>query len=159
MFFAFDSLLVQVEPSLQLIRWEWQGAISLAGFQQAFSELMRCAATYGVTRWLADVSHMAPVGPDEQQWLSETWLEQFVALNASHIAVMLPVTVHNQLVLEALIADGRRQSSADVQFFSDIPAALDWLTSAAPLAHQLEQQWQQRYWALPAGTFYPYRQR
>ncbi|AHJ95856.1 hypothetical protein Hsw_0261 [Hymenobacter swuensis DY53] len=141
---AFESLFMQIEPSLKLLRWDWQGPMDRPAFEQAFEQLLECSSKYHVRKWLADVSRIPLVGTDEQAWLSETWLPRFVPLQVRTIALVLPVSLHNQLVVESLLTDGRRQVRADIQFFSDVPAALDWLTTSADtLVQQLEQEWQE----------------
>lgn len=144
MIFTFDSILLQVVTTCKLLRWEWQGPIIYAGFQRAFEQLVLSTRQYGVTSWLADMAHMPPIGTDEQAWLSEVWLMHVASLRLRRIALIMPLHLHNQLVLESVLADGRRYMLADVQFFSDTIAALDWLTSSEKLAIQLEQVWQQQ---------------
>ncbi|RSK42825.1 hypothetical protein EI293_13580 [Hymenobacter perfusus] len=141
---AFDSLFLQIEPSLELLRWDWQGPMSRPVFERAFEQLLVCSDKYRVRKWLADVSRIPLVGTDEQAWLSEIWLPRFMPLQVRTVALVLPVSLHNQLVVESVLADGRRQVRADVQFFSDVHSALDWLTiSADALMLQLEQEWQE----------------
>ena len=146
---VFNSLQIQLEPTLQLLRWDWAGPMYTTGMSAAFERLLIYSRQYQVRRWLADVSNLPLVSTDEQAWLSEFWLPQFMALPIRALALVLPINLHNQLVVESLLADGRRQFRADVQFFSDIPAALDWLTPTAPVAEQLENEWQRAlpHWA------------
>lgn len=140
---AFESLFLQIEPSLELLRWEWQGDITQQAFERAFEQLLVCSNKYRVRKWLADVARLPLVGTDEQAWLSETWLPRFTPLQVHTVALVLPVSLHNQLVVESVLADGRRQARADVQFFSDVPSALDWLTASADSQiTQLQQEWQ-----------------
>ncbi|MFD2785854.1 hypothetical protein [Hymenobacter rubripertinctus] len=117
-----------------------------AGIPAAFERLLAYSQQYQVRRWLADVSNLPLVNTDEQAWLSETWLPRFKALPIRTLALVLPINLHNQLVVEALLVEGRPQPRANVQFFSDIPAALDWLTPSALVAGRMENEWQQ---ALP----------
>jgi len=113
-------------------------------FERAFEQLLVCSDKYRIRKWLADVSRIPLVGTDEQAWLSEIWLPRFMPLQVRTVALVLPVSLHNQLVVESVLADGRRQVRADVQFFSDVHSALDWLTiSADALMLQLEQEWQE----------------
>lgn len=141
---ALESLFVQIEPSLELMRWDWRGPLTQAGFERAFEQLLECSHRYGIRRWLADVSRLPLVGTDEQAWLSEHWLPRFMLLGVHTVALVLPVSLHNQLVVESVLADGRRRFRAEIQFFSDVPAALDWLTASTDsLVADLEQAWQQ----------------
>lgn len=143
MFFVFDSAVAQLEAGLSLLRWEWVGPAGGRSFQATFESLVQCSAAYRVRQWLADISLMPPVGTDEQAWLSEAWLEQFAALGVTCLAIIEPKGLHNQLVVESVLADGRRYTRLEVQFFSEAEAALDWLSSSDEQARQLDQQWQQ----------------
>lgn len=144
MFFVFDSAVAQLEPDLGLLRWEWVGAANGKGFQTTFETLIECSMAHHVTQWLADISLMPPVGTDEQAWLSEEWLERFALAGLTRLAIIEPVGLHNQLVVENVLADGRRYVRVEVQFFSEIEAALDWLVaSSEEQVHHLEQQWRQ----------------
>ncbi|WP_139924816.1 STAS/SEC14 domain-containing protein [Hymenobacter sp. DG01] len=143
MFSALNSVAAQIEPDFQLIRWEWAGPIVREDFRAAFEKLVACSTAHGVTRWLADISRMPPVGIDEQAWLSEMWMEQFAAAGIRAVAVIEPIALHNQLVVESILADGRRYTRTEIQFFSDIPAALDWLAGSDQQAQQLEARWEQ----------------
>lgn len=144
MFSALNSVVAQIEPDFRLIRWEWTGPIVREDFQASFEKLVACSAANGITRWLADISRMPPVGIDEQAWLSEMWMEQFAAAGIRAVAVIEPIALHNQLVVESILADGRRYIRAEIQFFSDIPAALDWLAGSDQQAQQLEARWEQQ---------------
>ncbi|RSK30224.1 STAS/SEC14 domain-containing protein [Hymenobacter metallilatus] len=127
------------------MRWDWQGSITNSSFRAAFEHLVHYSRQQHVKRWLADVSNLPLVGIDEQGWLSEHWLPRFATLHIREVALVLPVSLHNQLVVESILADGRRHSRADIQFFSDVPAALDWLTNAnETLVEHLQQEWQRR---------------
>ncbi|RPD46290.1 hypothetical protein DNI29_14910 [Hymenobacter sediminis] len=143
MFFVFDSAIAQLEPDLELLRWEWVGAANGKGFQSTFESLIECSLTHRVTQWLADISLMPLVGTDEQAWLSEAWLQHFAAVGIACLAIIEPVSLHNQLVVENVLADGRRYTRVDVQFFSEVEAALDWLASSDEQVQQLEEKWQQ----------------
>lgn len=152
MFCVFESLYLQSEPSLHLLRWEWHGPVTPGNFRSAFEQLLASSHQYRATGWLADVAHMPMVSIDEQIWLSDVWLPQFVALPVRTVALLLPISLHNQLVVESLLADGRRHTRLKIQFFSDIPAALDWLTNSAVLAEELGQRWDQAH--LSSGGTY-----
>ncbi|MDU0370995.1 hypothetical protein ACFPAF_11365 [Hymenobacter endophyticus] len=140
---TLNSLATQWVPNLHLLRWDWQEPLSAAGFRAAFNRLLLQSQQLRVTHWLVDVSHAPVVGFEEQAWLSELWLPDFAELPVRTIALVLPTNLHNQLVVESVLADGRRLVRAEVQFFSDVVSALDWLTeSDEQAAAQMEQEWQ-----------------
>ena len=137
-----DSLCLQFYPKLRLMRWEWRGPMSLGRFQVAFSKMLVFASQHTPNRWLIDLAHMPPLGLDEQEWLSEMWLPCAQKLPLRHLAVVLPGSLHNQLVIENVLQDGQQYFNANMQFFADVTTGLDWLTGSAQLMLHLEQEWQ-----------------
>jgi hypothetical protein len=124
------------------MRWEWRGPMSLSYFQVAFSKMLVFALQHTPNRWLVDLSTVPPLGLDEQEWLSEIWLPCAQNLPLRHLAVVLPGSLHNQLVLESVIQEGQQYFNANMQFFADTTTGLDWLTGSAQLILDLEQEWQ-----------------
>jgi hypothetical protein len=157
MLHQLDSIRFQYDISTRMLRWQWHGTLDLNKFEQAFNFMLSFSRQYKVTRWLADTSDMPLVGIDEQTWLSETWLPQFVALDVIRIGLVLPLGLHNVLVVEHLMNDAQHYTPSNVQFFSDTLAALDWLTNSAPHIEQLEREWQQQGYStktmMPAGRW------
>ncbi|PJJ48618.1 hypothetical protein [Hymenobacter chitinivorans] len=136
-----DSLFLHYDKGLRLLRWQWRGPIQAAQFQAAFYHLVELSEKEKVRRWLVDTTDMPVVGIDEQAWLSETWLPLFARLQVTDIAIILPTSLHNQLVVETVLADGQRYDCGEIQFFSDVTSALDWLTNSSGRGPELEQEW------------------
>jgi hypothetical protein len=140
---VLDSLFIQVSPHLHMARWEWRGTMSYSCFQQAFERLLDVSHEHQLNRWLADIGTMPLIGIDEQTWLSEIWLPRFSTLGVQYLALIEPASMHNQLVIDSILSEGLRYTKTNVQFFTDIAAALDWLTkSTTPLMENLEREWQ-----------------
>lgn len=140
---VLDSLCLQLHPALHLLRWEWRGPMSLPRFQVAFNQLLEYSIEYKTRRWLVDAAVMPPVGSSEQAWLSEEWLPQVAqqGLALANLALVLPTSLHNHLVVESVLNDGRRYLTTNVQFFSDTTSALDWLTPSPSVLFALEDEW------------------
>lgn len=117
--------------------------MSLPRFQLAFNQLLEYSVEHKIRRWLADAAIMPPVGSSEQAWLSEEWLPQVAqrGLMLSNLALVLPTSLHNHLVVESVLNDGRRYLNTNVQFFSDTTSALDWLTQSPTTMFALEDEW------------------
>ncbi|UOQ73677.1 hypothetical protein [Hymenobacter cellulosilyticus] len=136
-----DSLFLHYDKGLRLLRWQWRGPIHAAQFQAAFYHLTEISEKEKVRRWLVDTTGMPVVGIDEQAWLSDTWLPLFARLQVTDIAIILPSSLHNQLVVETVLADGQRYDCGEIQFFSDVTSALDWLTNSSGRGPELELEW------------------
>ena len=136
-----ESLLLQYDPQLQLMRWQWHGPLSLLRFQMAFERLLLFSRQHKVRQWLGDVSRMPPIGNDEQAWMSQRWVAQFGRSGIRNLALMLPEDMHNQLAMEHVLDSGCCYTQVNVQFFSDFPAALDWLSNSPNDVQRLEQEW------------------
>ncbi|MCB2378729.1 hypothetical protein LGH70_14095 [Hymenobacter sp. BT635] len=142
---ASNSLFVHHDEGLRLLRWQWKGAMHPVQFQSAFYYLLEVSDNKKVRRWLVDTSDMPVVGIDEQAWLSETWLPLFAGLQVKDIAIILPANLHNQLVIETVLADGQRYDCGEIQFFSDVTSALDWLTNSSGRGPELEAEWESQH--------------
>jgi len=141
MMYTLDSLYLQLHPALNILRWEWRGALNLPLFQEAFNQLLTYSTRHGITHMLADVRSIPPLGNDEQAWLNEVWLPRTRCLHLKKMAFILPNSLHNQLVVEHFVQAARPHFNAKMQFFSDGPSALDWLTRNPRHAVHLEQEW------------------
>jgi hypothetical protein len=115
--------------------------MQFCGFQVAFNQLLNYAVRYGTTHMLADTSTMPPVGTREQAWLSEEWLPRARVMRLQHLALVLPDSLHNQLVVENVVHDGCFYLNAQVHFFSDAYSALDWLANDELVIADMEQEW------------------
>ncbi|MCB2409340.1 hypothetical protein [Hymenobacter lucidus] len=140
-----DSLFLHHDQGLRLLRWQWHGSMSSEQFRTAFYYLLEISDKQKIRRWLVDTTTMPVVGIDEQTWLSETWLPRFAKLQVTDVAIILPANMHNQLVIETVLADGQRYECGEIQFFSDITSSLDWLTNSSGRGPELELEWQQQY--------------
>ncbi|WP_086594388.1 hypothetical protein [Hymenobacter crusticola] len=136
-----ESLLLQHDPQLQLVRWQWNGPLSLLRFQMALERLLLFSRQYKIRQWLVDISQMPPLGNDEQAWVSQRWVAQFARIGVSNLALMLPDDLHNQLAMEHILDSGRCYTQLNVQFFADFPAALDWLSKTPEDVQRLEKEW------------------
>jgi hypothetical protein len=136
-----ESLLLQHDPQLQLVRWQWQGPLSLLRFQMALERLLLFSRQHKIRQWMVDISQMPPLGNDEQAWVSQRWVAQFAHIGVLNLALMLPNDLHNQLAMEHVLDSGRCYTQINVQFFADFPAALDWLSKTPDDVHRLEMEW------------------
>jgi hypothetical protein len=139
-----DSLFIHYDKGLRLLRWQWRGPMTTGQFQQAFYYLLEISDQQRIRRWLMDAADMPIVGIDEQAWLSETWLPRFARLAVSEIAIILPSSLYNQIVVETLLAEGRQYECGEIQFFSDPMGALDWLANSYERAVELNQDWEEQ---------------
>ena len=143
MIHALNSVLIQYSSSPRLLRWQWHGPVTDQLVMVEFDALLRFARPRQPYYWLSDVSNMAPIGSTAQQWLNETWLPHFSRLRGTKLAIILPTNVHNQLVLENVLANPRYGGSCEIQYFSDTAAALDWLVDGDDTyLNILEEEWQ-----------------
>ncbi|TGE20441.1 hypothetical protein E5K00_20810 [Hymenobacter aquaticus] len=157
---ASNSLFLHHDKGLRLLRWQWKGAMHPSQFRSAFFFLIELSEKQDIRRWLVDTSDMPMVGIDEQAWLSEEWLPRFAELKVTDIAIILPASMHNQLVVETVLSDGQRYECGEIQFFSDSTSALDWLTNSSGRGEELEAEWAYQHQAeiekykrgLPSGS-------
>ena len=97
---------------------------------------------------LLDLRALPPLNQNMEQWLRVAWLPRLRAVGLRRLALLLPADRHNLRVIEGLLWASAEQSLPyEMQYFSGLAAALDWLSDAElPSA---ERDWR-RQWQAPA---------
>lgn len=142
---TIPALLLQEDAELQLLRVRWNGGRSMQQFREAASRLVELVQQRGSLRLLLELNEQPDVPVYDQLWLSTTLLPRAVQLPVRQLVIILSEKrVYNRHVLESLLTQFQLQIRADIQFFTQPDAALDWLTDNSPRVPELLAEWQQR---------------
>ncbi|MBC6610278.1 hypothetical protein H8B15_05070 [Hymenobacter sp. BT507] len=142
MIYRFPCVTVLFDANLRLLWWKWVDASKDVAFKEVFEQLLQLSDELKPFRWLADVSSLPAVSLIHQHWLSESWLPQYRRLHIQALAILLPSSLHNQLALENLVDNALPTTHCDMQYFTEVLAALDWLALMdEECAAQLHRQW------------------
>lgn len=147
----FDSLQVQHEASLRLMRFQWlDPAKHYLRSALVHGRNLRPALVHGrdlVTALkpalvLVDFEGLPPISLQDELWMSVNWLPQVAAQPLEQVGLVLRREhLHNQMMVESLLWAGRHLLHFQVQVFEDAPAALDWLmqSDVAAVRHLLDE--------------------
>ena len=146
-------LVVQEDAELQLLRVRWVGGRNAQAFREATSHLIDLAQQHGTRRLLLELNEQPDVPVYDQLWLSTTLLPRAAKLPISQLVIILASQrVYNRHVLESLLSQYQSRITADIQFFTQPEAALEWLADSSPRVPALLAEWQQAYHVPPANS-------
>jgi len=142
MLYDLDYMLIQYTDELQLLRAQWRAGHSLHHFKQGLSRILELTETHAVTHVVLDLHDLPDIGIIEQAWISLTWFPKMANLPLQQVAmVMPPRSLYNQMVVESILWMGQALIHFDIQFFSEVEDALDWITGESPLLSALQLEW------------------
>lgn len=146
-----DSLLVQADADLRLLRFQW-AATSSQPVRPALVRFLELVVAHQPRHLVVDFTGLPPIGFADEIWLARRLMPVIVAQSLELVALVFParIRLHNQLAIEALLWASRRTVRFQFQIFDDTSAAIDWLTSSPAAVQQLQAEWAQ---AAPAGRF------
>lgn len=138
----FDALQVQHDSALNLLRFQW---LDLANhhLRPALVHGRDLVMAHRPAQVLVDFTGLSPISVQDELWMSLHWLPRIAAQPLEQVALVLRAEhLHNQMVAEAMLWVARHLMRFQLQFFGDVPAALDWLTGSDRLAgRRLQQEW------------------
>ncbi|NML65697.1 hypothetical protein HHL22_10820 [Hymenobacter sp. RP-2-7] len=137
-----SPLFIQEDAELQLLRVRWAGSRNAPAFRTAASGLVDLMQQHGTRRLLLELSEQPDLPVYDQLWLSTTLLPRIAQLPVTQLVIILASQrVYNRHVLESLLMQYQARIKADVQFFTQDEAALDWLTDNSPRVPALLAEW------------------
>lgn len=137
-----SPLFIQGDAELQLLRAHWVGSRNASAFREAASGLIDLAQQHGTRRLLLELNEQPDLPVFDQLWLSTTLLPRIAQLPITQLVIILSSQrVYNRHVLESLLMQYQACIRADVQFFAQPEAALDWLTDNSPRVPALLAEW------------------
>lgn len=139
---SIKEFCIQYDSLLNMLRVEWVGGRNMRHFQDAFSQLVKLASELLVTRVVLDINTLPDVSVYDQLWLSKHFMPSLLQLSLQQAVVVLRnERVYNHHVVESLLADGILVDKIDVQLFTQVEAALQWITDNSPQLPQLLAEW------------------
>lgn len=149
--------LLQTEPLRLVVRYNsryrllrlWRPAgMESSALVAALETLLAAVAKHRARQLLLNMQQLPPVSPETQAWLQTNWLPRLRQMGVARLAVLLPAEAYNRMVVEGLLlASAQQVLPYEVQYFSELSAALDWLMNAE--LPSKEQDWL-CFWQAPA---------
>ena len=104
-------------------------------------------ARYSAQQLLLNLKGMPPMSQEVEHWVMTTWIPRLRQSGIRRLALLLPADSYNMRVIEGFLwASATQVLPYEIQYFSELPAALDWMTDAE--LPTTEQDWS-RHWRGP----------
>ncbi|MBX0289111.1 hypothetical protein K3G63_01600 [Hymenobacter sp. HSC-4F20] len=145
MILSLFDFIAQYSPEVAFLRIQWRaGTHSTTRFRASLNSVACLVEQGDVRDVIIDLHELPPVSIEDQLWLATQWIPRVSVPALGQVGLVLPATdVYNQLVVESLIRTGRHFMHYDIQFFSSLPAALDWLVGQyyPAVEAELQEEW------------------
>ncbi|MBT9393187.1 hypothetical protein KLP40_08425 [Hymenobacter sp. NST-14] len=146
--FSPAYLIYAYHQPLKLLRVWWQRPQSPAQLPGLLEHIGRAIERYAPRQLLLNLQDLPPLQQEGEQWLKSVWAPRLRQSGISRLALLLPADRTNLRVLESLLWEALTKTLPyEVQYFPDLPAALDWVTDAE--LPTTERHWA-RSWRGPA---------
>lgn len=126
-----DRLVFRYNFRLSMLRFWWPETANLDQMQPLLISVLRTIRRYQAQQLLLDMSHMPTVDEKVQKWLQNTWLPRLRHCGLRRLALLLPTSTYNMILVESMLwASVQEHLPYEVQYFTELPAALEWLTDS-----------------------------
>lgn len=127
----FPRLVFRYNFRLSLLQFWWQEMSTPALVPRVLNRLLRAVRRRRAQQLLLDLRKLPALDYSVQQWLQTTWLPRLRGCGLRRLALLLPTDPYNKIVVESLLwVSAYELLPYEVQYFTELPAALDWLTDA-----------------------------
>ena len=136
-------VMLQYDAAARFVRASWRPDAPLERFTGALEQIMEFSRQRGVEQWLMNIDWLPPLGPSEQEWILAGWFPAMAHTAVRHLALVLPLDLHNQMVAVTPMHLPGLAMSFELHFFADDASAFAWLLDQAPNRETLWQEWEQ----------------
>jgi hypothetical protein len=105
---------------------KWVGEVESKFFKEILTAKLKWIKTYQPHFWIIDIKYMRAVDVADQEWLLNTW-QNAIPPSIKKIAIIKPLDVYNEMVVETILAAKWNPSVLEVQLFSDYDSSLTWI--------------------------------
>ncbi|MBX0291475.1 hypothetical protein K3G63_13580 [Hymenobacter sp. HSC-4F20] len=114
-----------------LLQFWWQEINTSTLVPQVLNRLLRTVRRRRAQQLLLDLRKLPALDLSVQQWLQTTWLPRLRGCGLRRLALLLPTDTYNKMLVESMLwVSAHEHLPYEVQYFTELPAALDWLTDA-----------------------------
>jgi hypothetical protein len=125
--FRNEQATIEYRASEQAIFCSWQGEVPSAQFQQVMKLKLQHMKSFLPRNWMLDIRYMQAIGYEDQQWLLDNWIQEFLKLPIRKIAIIQSFDIYNSMVIEEFLRYSPGKGTCEVQLFADQEASLAWI--------------------------------
>ncbi|GAB2772649.1 hypothetical protein HNQ93_000797 [Hymenobacter luteus] len=114
-----------------MLRFWWPEAVESFQVASLLTDVLKTVRRYQAHQLLLDLRQIPLLDAESQRWVEASWLPRLRSCSLRRLALLLPTDTYNRLVVESLLWVSAHESLPyEVQYFTELPAALDWLTNS-----------------------------
>jgi hypothetical protein len=125
--FKDEKATIEYLVAEQAIYCSWEGEVPSQQFQEVMQLKLQHMQAFATRKWMLDIRYMQAISFDDQQWLLENWMREFLKLPILKIAIIQSFDEYNNMVVEDLLRYRPLNPGCEVQLFADPEASLAWL--------------------------------
>jgi hypothetical protein len=125
--FKDEKSTIEYLSAEQAIACSWEGEVLSDQFKQLMQLKLQFFQSFAACNWMLDIRYMQAIGLDDQQWLLENWMQDFLKLPIRKIAIIQSYDIYNVMVVEHFLRYISENSAFEVQLFADFESSLAWI--------------------------------
>lgn len=142
----YNNLAIQYDETISLLRFQWRNPYSLEQYREAIDYTHTLMRDFRIKRVITDMRGLPTLTMADQMWLATSWFPRVIKGELEFGAlIVLDNHLYNQMVAESVVFLSRAFIKFDLQYFSDVPSALDWVTQSSAAIPALQQEWAAAY--------------
>lgn len=127
--FSASYLHIHYEPKLRSIELEWHAHLQPNEVRTGFQAGIQIAEQRQAQAWIANMTHMGFIGPDDQDWIIANWLPRLRRLGLEFLAIVISGDARNRLSLHNIMSASEHEgyTPAETVYFSSAQDARNWV--------------------------------
>ncbi|WP_377470564.1 hypothetical protein [Pontibacter silvestris] len=118
---------VSHDPELQILHLTSRGNISSSLYRLGLTTALQVTQKENLHYWITDNLEAAYISPTDQDWFNEVIAPALAnSTDLKKMALIEPKDVYNRMILEEMIEMFMHTFPFPMQFFNDVPSAIEW---------------------------------
>ena len=117
---------IYFDSEVNSVIMEWEGYSTSSEFREGTELMLNTLLKNNTYKVLADISGMALIGMEDQQWLEKDFLPKAISFGFQTIAIIKPDYYFNKVAVES-ISFKVDQHKLQINYFETIGEAREWL--------------------------------
>ncbi len=139
-----SHLVSRYTSRLHMLRFWWAEPTEPTLVPSLLTGVLRAVRRHQAQQLLLDLRRLPTLQETVQQWVQNSWLPRLRRCGLRRLALLLPTNPYNMMLVESLLWVSLQESLPyEVQYFTELPAALDWLTNSEIATSDAD--WPRRY--------------
>jgi hypothetical protein len=124
--FEEKHLTIHHDKDINCIHMQWTGFATSQKYKNGMNTGLEKVTEKQVTKWLANMTNMAAITPDDQKWTNEDWFARLLGSGIRTAAVVISKDIFNQIAVKK-ISEEMTDKSYTMHFFDNLEDARKWL--------------------------------